>query len=435
MNMLRTSLVCRQVIVPGLSLLAFLLPLLLAGCSGESSLSDERNPFYLRGVRLREAEKYDEAATEFDKCLRLSPSSSKADLQLAMLYEDHLADPIRAIYHYNAYLHKAPKSENAETVQKWLTRVERTYFQKLADRYPEDLQLLAGRGSPDGTGTVLNAREVILNRRLKELSREINALRGVAPGPAGTGGAATPGAGKAAPSFSPPGPAPRSAVPPPSARPATSPAPAATRTAPVTVAPVAEAAPAPAPVSALPSPEVAVAVAPAPVAELQEPPAVAEGPIPEPTDDGPAEAVAPGLPVAALVAAPPPPLPTAAPAAPLPPPDGGRLGVTKQPPAGTGTGPVGPATPVPSPRAPAAPGTGKFVPISTRKPAPTASAPAANSYVYYTVQRGDTLASLSRRFLGSPTQWERIRALNADTLRGQNNVKVGMKLRIPVGSH
>jgi hypothetical protein len=59
-------------------LLTGLLPLLAAGCGG----ADEKNPFYQRGERLRKEEKYTEAAAAYEKCLRLSPESAKAHLQL-----------------------------------------------------------------------------------------------------------------------------------------------------------------------------------------------------------------------------------------------------------------------------------------------------------------------------------------------------------------
>lgn len=150
--------------------------LLAGGCSRGSRLGDESNPFYLRGMRLRQESKYEEAAQAFEKCLRFSPTSVKAELQLAMLYEDHLGDPAQAIVHYQAYLRKAPKGENVDMVGKWLARAERTYLQQLMDRYPEDVDILVGRPDPGGSG--IPARELALRDKVRRLQGEVDDLRG-----------------------------------------------------------------------------------------------------------------------------------------------------------------------------------------------------------------------------------------------------------------
>ena len=149
----------------------------LAGCSGESSLVDDRNPFYVKGLRLRQENRYPEAAAAFEQCLRLSPASAKAHLQLAMLYEDRLSDPVRAIYHYRAYLTTSPNGENADMVRKWLVRAERSYLQKLMRQYPDDVEVLTNNGTPPGVPVGVTPREIQLGRRLKEVSLQLNQAR------------------------------------------------------------------------------------------------------------------------------------------------------------------------------------------------------------------------------------------------------------------
>lgn len=404
--------------------LAVGVPLAMVSCSGEKSLADDRNPFYLRGLRLREEEKFEDAAEAFEKCLRLSPTSSKAHLQLGMLYEDRLGDPVKAILHYQAFLKKSPASENADTVRKWLTRIERTYFQQLCERYPEDMQILAGRGSPDGTGGGATSRETILARRVKDLSLEVNRLRDslarqrqqvVPPAPPSDSRSVPVGGGV-------PGPEPVHAA----------------------AAGHGDMAP---PVTEPPAPVVALDAPP----PLTEPPATDEGPLPEPVDE-PADAPGPAATAAPVVAAP----LSAADAAPLPPLAAGRPAVVPPPvapatssaPAGDAVAGMAAGTPAAAPApAPATRpvGSGRFVPLAgaprsgaTASPAAaprgaTTAAP-ASSHVLYTVQKGDTLTSISRRFLGSATAWGRISALNRDVLRGGTSVKPGMKLKIPIGS-
>ena len=149
----------------------------LAGCSGESSLVDDRNPFYVKGLRLRQENRYTDAAEAFEKCLRLSPASAKAHLQLAMLYEDRLSDPVRAIYHYRAYLVTSPNGENADMVRKWLVRAERSYLQKLMRQYPDDVEVLTNNGAPPGVPVGVTPREIQLGRRLKDVSLQLNQAR------------------------------------------------------------------------------------------------------------------------------------------------------------------------------------------------------------------------------------------------------------------
>jgi len=100
------------------------------GCS-RHNLVDERNPYYIQGIKHRRQSEYAEAAAGFEKCLRLSPQSAEAHLQLGMLYEDHLLEPVRALYHYKAYLRKRPGGRNAGVAEKSAKRLE----QKLAGEW------------------------------------------------------------------------------------------------------------------------------------------------------------------------------------------------------------------------------------------------------------------------------------------------------------
>lgn len=98
------------------------------------------------------------------------------------------------------------------------------------------------------------------------------------------------------------------------------------------------------------------------------------------------------------------------------------------------------ATPPPAP-APAAapePEVRRAVPVSaTLAPAPgaaPASAPApvaAAAAKTYTVQKGDTLAGISRKFYKSAGQWQKIADANKDIVPDPTKLKPGMVLKIP----
>ena len=49
----------------------------------------------------------------------------------------------------------------------------------------------------------------------------------------------------------------------------------------------------------------------------------------------------------------------------------------------------------------------------------------------YTVQRGDTLASISRKFYKSSARWQRILDANADIISKPGDLKPGQTLVIP----
>jgi len=49
----------------------------------------------------------------------------------------------------------------------------------------------------------------------------------------------------------------------------------------------------------------------------------------------------------------------------------------------------------------------------------------------YTVQSGDTLSTISRRFYGTPSRWIDIYQANRDRLSSENALRVGQSIRIP----
>lgn len=53
-------------------------------------------------------------------------------------------------------------------------------------------------------------------------------------------------------------------------------------------------------------------------------------------------------------------------------------------------------------------------------------------YQYHTVKSGETLSEISIRYLGSSRKYQEIFKLNRDQLRSPNDIREGMKIRIPV---
>ena len=70
---------------------------------------------------------------------------------------------------------------------------------------------------------------------------------------------------------------------------------------------------------------------------------------------------------------------------------------------------------------------------TTPAPAVTTSEPkeAAGASTTYTMQRGDTLYSLAKRFYGDGKLWTKIADANKDKVRNVNAIPVGTVLTIP----
>jgi len=52
----------------------------------------------------------------------------------------------------------------------------------------------------------------------------------------------------------------------------------------------------------------------------------------------------------------------------------------------------------------------------------------------YTVQKGDTLQKISKKFYGSSKKWNKIYEANTDTLKGPNKIYPGRVINIPIDS-
>ncbi len=134
-------------------LVPVVLPLALAvlcSCARPSTRLNEENSYYQQGEKLRQEQRYADAASAFLTCLRYSPGSYKAHLQLAVLYEDQLKDCPRAIIHYQQFIETCPTREEGQRAEEWLERVKRRYYQELAAAY-------GGGKAPGAVGAVGSA--------------------------------------------------------------------------------------------------------------------------------------------------------------------------------------------------------------------------------------------------------------------------------------
>ena len=75
---------------------------------------------------------------------------------------------------------------------------------------------------------------------------------------------------------------------------------------------------------------------------------------------------------------------------------------------------------------------GRPRPAATAKASPSKHKGKSEDSQTYTVQEGDTLASISRRFYNTSKRWRQIRDANEKKVDDPDNLKAGLKLKIPM---
>ncbi|NQU09735.1 tetratricopeptide repeat protein, partial [bacterium] len=119
-----------NIIVPGVGLL--LLVAVACGPSAGTAVTDgEQNAHWQRAKRLIDRREFADAAAAYRQALRDNPDFASVHLELGLLYDDKLGDPIAAIYHYRQYLELHPGSPKRQVVEDFIERAKLTVAAKL----------------------------------------------------------------------------------------------------------------------------------------------------------------------------------------------------------------------------------------------------------------------------------------------------------------
>lgn len=115
----------------------------LAGC-GLQSKDETSHPLFKRAVKAQDANELGLAIKYFNRYLALKPESSITHLRLASIYDENLDQPLRAVYHYERFLEFAPNSPEAKDVKKWRDAALRKYYFRTRQKFndPEDVGVL-----------------------------------------------------------------------------------------------------------------------------------------------------------------------------------------------------------------------------------------------------------------------------------------------------
>ncbi|MCU0793846.1 MAG: LysM peptidoglycan-binding domain-containing protein [Opitutaceae bacterium] len=105
-----------------LALFAFATLFIVAACDRVDSMpftAEVDEPGYRRGKELIRQGRNQEALSEFQKVIekRGLHNAPEAHLELGLLYQSHIRDPISAIYHFRKYRELKPNTQQAELVR------------------------------------------------------------------------------------------------------------------------------------------------------------------------------------------------------------------------------------------------------------------------------------------------------------------------------
>jgi LysM repeat protein len=152
--------------------------ILLAGCArdAESPYATEKDdPAYQNGKSLEQQGRDQEALGAFLKIItKRGEDAPESHLEAGLLYQDHVKDPITAIYYYKKYLELCPNSPQASLVRGRIVACMRDFARTLP-------------GQPLGEDAMQPDLSDVVDRLQKEndaLKSELAALRANRPAPA-----------------------------------------------------------------------------------------------------------------------------------------------------------------------------------------------------------------------------------------------------------
>jgi nucleoid-associated protein YgaU len=134
-----------------IALLALAALLFAAGCDRVDSMpftAEVDEPGYRRGKELIRQGRNQEALSEFQKVVekRGLNNAPEAHLELGLLYQSHIHDPISAIFHFRKYRELKPSTQQAELVRARIDAAMREFASTLPGK-PLETQLTAADNS------------------------------------------------------------------------------------------------------------------------------------------------------------------------------------------------------------------------------------------------------------------------------------------------
>jgi LysM repeat protein len=91
----------------------------------------ERAPEYIQARRSCDLLEFKASAQHYEKLLATNPDFAKGHFEAALLYDDKLADPVMAVYHYRRFLELEPNSDKRKLIEDFIERATVSIVAKL----------------------------------------------------------------------------------------------------------------------------------------------------------------------------------------------------------------------------------------------------------------------------------------------------------------
>ena len=137
--MKQTSIYTRFFVVMALCLAG----MMVVSCERISKSADDRDSNVKRARDRRAVGDYFGALDHYEKALQRRPGAAFVHWEMAAIYDQHLTNDVRAIYHYERFLELDPKTERRPYAEQLLAAAKLSYAAALPVRPNEAVQEIA----------------------------------------------------------------------------------------------------------------------------------------------------------------------------------------------------------------------------------------------------------------------------------------------------
>ncbi|HMP73670.1 MAG TPA: LysM peptidoglycan-binding domain-containing protein [Kiritimatiellia bacterium] len=165
--------------------LAGIVGLMAVGSAGCGEAGPDRDPRMNRARTLANSGDLEGAVEWYEKALQRRPGLARAHWELAELYDRHLRNDLRAIYHYEKFLELNPGAERRDLVEQLIGNAKLSYAASLPSQPNQAVRMI----------NQLQREKQALAELLEAEREEIRRLRAMpvartdGPGTVGAGGA------------------------------------------------------------------------------------------------------------------------------------------------------------------------------------------------------------------------------------------------------